>query len=757
MLTKRGKGTNINEVPMCGIPISALQTYLNKLVTEGYNVAICEQLEIAAQTNKGAIEREVVRIVTPGTIIEESLLELGAPNYLVGLAFNKSRAAICYVDLGTTEIALIEVPEEEVINQLAMVGAKEILLSENLKDKDIIRLINNQLKQKITYKINDFFDLHKNLKIILDFYNIISVKAIGNISDLQIRVLGSVIAYLSLTQKQNIPILPLPKIINYLHFMNIDVATRRNLAMFGTHSLLSMIDHTNTKAGGRLLHKFLSAPLICVDAINHRLKITEFFYNNFFITKSITIILKKIGDLERCLTRLKMNRSTPSDLLNIKFILALALQIKGEFVKNFGLSLPYYIEELISGLSFDDELYELLDQSIQETITNSVHDGGFIKQDYHPKVAELYNFINDSKLHLERLKTQYQKDSKINNLKILHNNILGLFIEINAKQNIQIKDKKFIHKQTTQSHVRYTTIELQQLESDMVNAKTLVISLEKELYAHICKNIIAKSCYLQALSNALSNLDLFTNFAYIAHKYNYTKADITNDLSFIVNQARHVMIEQVLVEDRKIFINNDCILSHDERIWLISGANMSGKSTFLRQNALIAILAQIGSFVPAEKATIGIVDKIFSRIGSSDDPLHHHSTFMVEMLQTSAILAQATNKSLIILDEIGQGTSTYDGIAIAQAIIEYIHDFLKCRCLFATHYHELHNISNHLPHLKNYTITIEELENNILFLHKIIPGFSRKSYGLHIAALAGIPSSIIIKAQAILLKFDTNN
>ncbi|WP_342268034.1 DNA mismatch repair protein MutS [Candidatus Tisiphia endosymbiont of Empis tessellata] len=763
-LTKRGSNGD-SEIAMCGVPHHALETYLNKLIEENYKVAICDQLETPEEAKKrggykAVVNRDVTRIITPGTIIEESLISSCEPNYLASLVLLKNRASICYVDLSTSEISVIEIPQDEILNELSRLKPKEILLSENLQGEQLASSIQHQLHFRVSYQVDSFFAPKKCHKIILDFYKINDLKAIGEISECQTSSIGSILEYLSLTQKQNIPSLPLPRLVNYHNFMIIDSATRRNLEITNNllgktkGSLLATIDHTVTKAGSRLLYHFLSTPLIDIDEINYRQNITEFFYSNIELVGNIKKLLKKIGDLERCLARITMNRGCGRDLLNIKYTLNAALEIKGEFISYYGLNLLDYIEKLIKPLSGDEQLYSLIDQAIREDAPNTINEGGIINHHYHPKIQELYDLINNGKVHVEKLKNVYRLDTGIDTLKISHNNVLGLFIEVTLRHSDKMYASKFIHRQTTSNASRYTTIELQKLESDMVNSRSLAVSLELELYNKICQQVIDKAIFLRLLSCSLSQLDVFCNFAYIADEYNYVKPRLSNDLSFEIIEGRHPVVEQSLSNDKKSFIHNNCTLSEANRIWLITGPNMSGKSTFLRQNALIAILAQIGSFVPAKSAKIGIVDKIFSRIGAGDDLQAGQSTFMVEMLETSAILAQSTKNSLVILDEVGRGTSTYDGVSIAFAVLEYIHDNLKCRCLFASHYHELTSMSNFLPALQNYTVAIEELGKEILFLHNIIAGMADKSYGIHVAYLAGLPKSVIIRANDILTKLE---
>lgn len=785
-LTRRGKNGD-EEIAMCGVPYHSVETYLNKLIEENFKIAICEQLETPEEAKKrdgykAVVKREVTRIITPGTVTEESLINLQMPNYLVSLVLMKNTAtknnvaqnnaaqnsaAVCYVDLSTLEISVASLPINEVLNELSRLQPKEMLLSENHRLDPLSSQISQQLRIRISYQVDSFFAAKKCKNIILDFYKIHDLQAIGELSDCQISSIGSVLEYLSLTQKQNRPhnrpILPLPKIIHHHNFMTIDSATRRNLEITSTvlgktkGSILECLNHTMTKAGSRLLYHFLSAPLIEISEINYRQEITSFFYANLPLVENIKKLLKNTGDIERCLARITMNRGCGRDLLNIKYSLNAAMQIKGELVTCCGLNFPPEIENLVKPLSGHDELYDLIDRAIKEDAPNYINEGGIINHDYHPKVAELYELLSNGKAYVEKLKHQYRLETGIENLKISHNNVLGLFIEITPRHNEKMVERNFIHRQTTASSVRYTTPALQKLESDMVNARSLVNNLEIELYQTICQQVIDQSTKMQWLARSLSNLDVFCNFAYIAHEYNYVRPILTNDLDFEIIKGRHLVVEQSLCADKKSFVSNDCKLSFNNRIWLITGPNMAGKSTFLRQNAIIAILAQIGSFVPASAAKIGIIDKIFSRIGAGDDLQLGKSTFMVEMLETSAILAQSTSRSLVILDEVGRGTSTYDGVSIAWSVLEYIHDQLQCRCLFATHYHELTTMDSFLPALANYTSGIEELEHEILFLHNIIKGAADKSYGIHVASLAGLPKSVIMRANAILKKLETTS
>ncbi len=763
-LTKRGK-TGEHEIAMCGVPHHALINYLNKLLEEGFKVAICDQLETPDEAKKrggykAVVNREVTRIITPGTIIEESLLEQGQPNYLCSIAIDKDKAAIAHVDLSTSEIAVITIPEHEIINELAKLNPKEILISEKYRSSDLVSKIGFNLDKRISFQVDSFYAYTKCEKNILDFYKIHDLMAIGEVDKQHIAALGSILEYISITQKERAPKLPKPKILSFNNFMSIDASTRKNLEIVQTlngsykGSLLSCIDYCVSKSGSRLLYQYISNPLLDIEKINNRLEITTFFVQKDNITQKIRQLLSKTGDLERCITRLNMNRSTPRDLLSIKYTIEIAENIAADFYSLNGLDVPDNINSLIKPLLGMSDIFNLIDEAIKEDAPNNISDGKIIKHQYHPKIAEIYDLIENGREHIESYRDLYRKETGIDSLKISNNNVIGLFIEVTAKHAGKITDSKFIHRQTTVNSIRYTTIELSEIESKIVNAKSLVINLESELYNKVCSYIIDNHQLLINLSNALSLLDLYCNFAQLGIKQQYCRPTLSDDIVFNIKNGRHPIVEKFLQKNNESFIENDSGLNIDERVWLITGPNMAGKSTYLRQNAIIAIMAQIGCYVPAKSAIIGIVDKIFSRIGAGDDLGKGQSTFMLEMLETSTILTQSSHKSLIILDEVGRGTSTYDGVAIAWSVLEHIHDKIKARCLFATHYHELTIMENILPALKNYTVDIKETDGKILFLHKIKQGVADKSYGVHVAAIAGLPKSVIKRAGTILTKLE---
>ena len=763
-LTKRGRTGEV-EIPMCGVPFHALENYLHKLLEEGFKVAICEQMETPEEARKrggykAVVRREVSRIITAGTLIEESLLDGNKPNYLASIVIGKNNSAICYLDLSTSKIFVIDIPPDQITNEIIRITPTEVLLSDKFRSETLSSNIEIALNIRISFQVDSFFAEKKCKKIIEDYYNIASTEAIGELNNNQISAIGSVLEYISLTQKSNLPKLPFPKILNSQKFMIIDSGTRRNLEITSSlsggikGSLFHTINHTLTKGGARLLYEYLSSPLLEIKKINARLAVTEFFYKNIQLTHNIRKILPKTSDVERSLTRIQMQRGSPKDLLSIKDTILIAEEIRAGFVVNNGFNLPENIEKLVTPLLGNSETANLITESIRDDAPNIISEGDIIKPAFHAKIKELQDLINNGRVHINKLRDKYRQETGIDTLKISNNNVVGLFIDITARHSGKITDKKFIHRQTTANSIRYTTEELQELESKMLNAKAMLVGLEKEIYSDICTAVIANTSKLILLARALNRLDVFLNFAYIADEFEYCLPILTNETNFEVRGGRHPVVERFLKSNNESFTKNDCHLNENKRIWLITGPNMAGKSTFLRQNAIIAILAHIGSFVPAVSATIGLVDKIFSRVGAGDDLTKGQSTFMVEMLETSAILSQSTNKSLVILDEVGRGTSTYDGVAIAWSVLEYIHDKIKARCLFATHYHELTNLSEIFPALINYTISINDNDGKILFLHKIIKGFADRSYGVHVAQMAGLPPSVIRRANQLLMKFE---
>ncbi|MCF8462638.1 MAG: DNA mismatch repair protein MutS [Rickettsiaceae bacterium] len=768
-LTARNKESQ--EVAMCGIPHHTLDAYLAKLVDSGYKIAICEQLETPEEAkkrgSKAVVRREVTRVITASTIIDENLTDASKPNYLVAvLAPNtkekSSKAAICYLDIATDDFASYEFDFGNLHDELERLQPKEVIVSQNdMAEKYFYECIKPYQKYCIV-QAHSYFASNKAANIITRFFGLHDLKILENASQQQISVIGAALEYINITQKHNLPKISLPKITNNYQYLLIDSATRRNLELFRTsggeykNSLLEFLNKTITKMASRLLFRYLSSPLIDKAQIDQRLDMVYYLHSEREISAKLDIQLELCYDIERVIAKIAAKRVFPDDIIALKSTLKAAFDIKNIFITRKD-NLPLLLEQNLQKLPNNLELYEKIAEVVLAEPSKNLTAGGVISPDYHPRIEELNNLLNNSELAIAALKDKYQKLTNIDNLKISHNNILGLFIEVTSKNVYKITDSIFVHRQTMNNAVRFTTQELQSLDQEIVNAKNNLVNLEIEIFTKLCDKILEQADFIKKIAEAIAELDLFNNFAKIAEKHNLSRPNILLNKTYKVSLARHLIVEKNLQEQRENFTANNCTLEENANIWLITGPNMGGKSTFLRQNAIMIILAQMGCFVPAKSAEIGIVDKLFSRIGANDDINMGRSTFMVEMNETAIILAQATEKSFIILDEVGRGTSTYDGVSLAWATLEYIHDKIKARCLFATHYHELNQMHEKSRSIRNYNLAIEESGRNIVFLHKIIEGAADKSYGLHVAAIAGIPKLVVERAKEILRSLHTPN
>jgi DNA mismatch repair protein MutS len=563
--------------------------------------------------------------------------------------------------------------------------------------------------------------------------------------------------YIEITQVGKLPRFSAPKKSEEKTFLEIDSSSFSSLEIFRSasgetaHSLYGMLNETNTNAGARLLQKTLARPLINKKHIDARLDAVEFFTKNDTILNNVRGILKTIPDFERIISRIHLGRSNPRDLGALRDGLKSALRLVEIFSFNNSTKIPAEIKENISGIANFDSLINLLDNAIIDLPPINLNEGGFIKPGFNAKLDDYRNTKQNSENIKTGLQDKYIKETGINSLKIKDNNVIGMFIEITASHLDKIP-ANFLHRQTTANYVRYTTEDLRKVENEIINSANYAINLELEIYQNLINEIILFSENIIKTSVSISNTDLISSFAFLAIKNNFSKPEILNSNDLIIENGRHPIVEGSLKnqKEKQEFIGNSLSLTSNKKIWLITGPNMSGKSTFLRQNALIIILAQIGCFVPAENAKIGVVDKIFSRVGASDNLAKGHSTFMVEMIETASILNNATENSFIILDEIGRGTATFDGLAIAWATLEFLHDNARARCLFATHYHELNSLTKELKNLVSYTTQIKEWNGDIIFMHKIIPGEASSSYGIHVAKLAGMPRNVIERANEIL-------
>ena len=758
-LTKRGKHES-QDIPMCGVPFHSSETYLHKLIDHGFRVAICEQMETPEEAKKrgykAVVKRDVVRVVTPGTITEDNLLEAGEANYLCSIVLQDNKYAIAWVDISTGEFAVINTSLKAISADLSRLNPKEILISENLfSNKEFMDKIADWNRQ-ITSHVNSFFEFIRSENRIKTFYNVTTLDSFGDFTKSQICACGSILEYIIITQKGCMPKLSIPKSLKSDRFMSVDHSTRRNLELTinlngeKNATLFSVINKTKTNLGSRLLHSYLAYPLIDCHAINSRLDLIEFFISNSSIRDNLIESLSRIPDIERSISRLSLGRGGPRDLQTVKLALEESMQI-AEILEFSDVDLISQIRNCLSYISGFEQIIEELNSSLKDELPVLVRDGGFIKFGYDSKLDELFSFRDNSKIELQKIKQSYIEKTGINNLKLNYNNILGYFIDITPQHASKMNDEFFIHRQTLSSSIRYTTNELKELENKIINAKDLTLRLELEIFQKLSKEILENAEQISLLSNSIAILDVSTSLAKICEEKQYVRPIVDDSLEFVIEGGRHAVVETIAKEE---FIANDCDLNSKQNLWLLTGPNMAGKSTFLRQNAIIAIMAQIGCYVPASYAHIGVIDKVFSRVGAADDLARGRSTFMVEMVETATILNQATNKSLIILDEIGRGTSTYDGVSIAWSSLEYIHNTLNSRAIFATHYHELTKLSSNLSCLKLYSMSVKEWEGRVVFLHKVVEGSIDKSYGIYVAEIAGLPEQVINRAKQILISLE---
>ncbi|EEH12141.1 DNA mismatch repair protein [Wolbachia endosymbiont of Muscidifurax uniraptor] len=774
VLTKRGNSCG-QEIPMCGVPAHSSESYLHKLIDLGFKVAICDQLETADEAKKrgykSIVKRDVVRVVTPGTIIEDSLLEDKSNNYLASIVEQNDEYAISWLELSTGKFFHTLTSLKALDSDLLRISPRELLISEKFTEDEKIRSVLKNYKISITQHAQSFFEYSKSHRTLCEFYKIRELGSIGNFSKVEIMACGALLEYVRVTQRGSIPRLEFPKTYKQQNFMLIDASARRNLESFSTQfgekkgSLISVIDHTVTASGGRLLKQMLASPLACSKAINLRLSTAQFFVNNHDSRKKIREILSNIPDIERSLSRLILGRGSPKDMNLLKIGLGKTLELseflcKIESGENGSLPQQYVIQTEIQpasragitvksdeselstihkSLGNHKDLFELLNSAILDNNLSSVKEGGFIHSKCNSELSELSYILNNSNKLITKLRESYRDLTGIAALKILHNNILGYYVEVSA--NHKITSDIFIHRQSLANSMRYTTNELKELENKILTARDAAIGLEMKIFSELCSEVAKESEKIALAANALAKLDIRTAFAELAVQNNYVKPIIDDSKEFNICSGRHPVVE---VNDK--FIANSINLAG---IHLITGPNMAGKSTFLRQNALIAILAHMGSFVPAESAHIGVIDKIFSRVGATDNITAGYSTFMVEMIETATIVNQATDRSLVILDEIGRGTGVYDGLSIAQAVIEHIHNVNKCRAIFATHYHELTKVSKYLKNVKCFCVKIREWNGEVIFLHEVIEGIADESYGIHVAKLAGFPDSVLNRASEV--------
>jgi DNA mismatch repair protein MutS len=755
VLTKRGKHED-SDIPMCGVPAHSNVFYLEKLIKAGYKVAVCEQLETPEQAKKrgykAVVKREVVRIITSGTLFEETLLDARESNYLAAVGLHEGKISIAWVEISTGEFYFSNSASATLLADLSRLQPKEVIVADKLFQDVQLKQALQSFAKNISVRANATFELERSKKRVKDFFNVVSLEGIASFNDNEVCVVGGLLEYLEHTQKGALPRLSKPKKINSNYFMVIDPATKRNLeldaSMHGDSkaALISVLDKTITSAGGRLLRLYLSSPLCNAEAINKRLDSVECFVKNKQLKDKLRDNLRSVPDLERSLSRIWIRKGGPRDLAMLRDGLSQAIRVS-EFVLFSGVEISTGIKGLVSQIGNFSELLEKLHAAL--TIETPIHlkDGGFIRAGYSAELDYFYNIRQNSKQATESLRDKYRQLTGVNTLRISYNNVLGYFVEVTPSHASKITDEIFIHRQTLGSSMRYTTDELRKLESDILSAEGNISNLEQKIFEELCVAVTNVGESISYTAQALAGLDVFAALAQLATEMNYNRPIIDETKAFEIVGGRHPVVEKTI---REKFVSNDCNLGIENNIWLITGPNMAGKSTFLRQNAVICIMAQMGSYIPAKSAHIGVVDRLFSRIGAADDISRGQSTFMVEMVETATILNNATSKSLVILDEIGRGTSTYDGLSIAWAVIENLHNQIECRTLFATHYHELTDLEADLPRLACYTVSVKEWEDKIIFMHHVVAGKANRSYGIHVASLAGLPNSVVNRANEIL-------
>ncbi len=758
-LTKRGKHEG-EDIAMCGVPHHAAEGYLLTLIRKGFRVAVCEQMESPKEAKKrgykAVVKRDVVRLVTPGTLTEDSLLEARAHNYLVSLAVLRETYGVAWADVSTGAFHVSEVSGLVLEPLLARLSPGEVLTSQNLPEN--LRNTLEAAGHTLSPLAPSSFDSESAKERVGGLFGVSSLDGFGNFSRAELAAMGAIVDYLELTQCGKMPVLHPPVQEKPGSRMQIDASTRRNLELTRTLSgersgaLLAVIDRTQTGSGARLLESRLTSPSNDLPAINYRLDMVQGFVENQSICSDFRSRLVQVPDMERALSRLSLERGGPRDLAAIRQALEQA-SLLGQ--TPLPAEIPEGIANALALMQGQDALVSLLDKALVAEPPILARDGGFVAKSFNEDLDEARELRDEGRGVIAAMQAVFSRETGINALKVKHNNVLGYFIETPATHAEKMLNpphsETFIHRQTTANAVRFTTVELSALETRILNAGGRALEIEKRIFEDLRKAVLANAAEISNAARALAEIDLSTALAVLAIEEDWVRPQLDSSRAFEISGGRHPVVEAALRSTGKPFIANNCDLSSDKKpVWLLTGPNMAGKSTFLRQNAIIAILAQMGAYVPAASAHIGLVDQLFSRVGAADDLARGQSTFMVEMVETAAILNQAGPRALVILDEIGRGTATYDGLSIAWATLENLHDINKCRSLFATHYHELTALADTLTGLHNATVSVREWKGDVIFLHEVTAGAADRSYGVQVAKLAGLPTAVISRARAVL-------
>ena len=768
-LTSRSMGKDI-KVPMAGVPAHSLEPYLARLIKKGHKVAICEQLTDPA-TSRGLVERDVVRVVTPGTVFESSLLDEDTNNYLAALVEEGDQVGLAYVDITTGEFAATRLDRDHLYPELARIAPSEILipagdaLPEWLPEEEKSRLAKEGVENlgaglPIVQVNPASFDLNLAGEALLSHYGIHTLESFGcENMPLVTRAAGAIVDYLSLTHKAVAPRLAALSVYSLERFMALDSQTRRNLELFQAGrwenrelSLFAALDLTRTPMGGRMLRRWVGQPLLDEQELERRLDAVEHLVEDGLNRARVSETLSGVSDLERILGRLQTETAAPRDLIGLKHGIGAAVPLSnaleaGESGRT---------EWLRRQLGTVPEVAELIEQAINGEPSGSVGDGNVIRDGFSPELDELKKSSREARSFIAGLEQRERDRTGIRNLRVGYNQVFGYYLEVSKSNQGQVPDD-YIRRQTLANGERYIVPELKEYESLVLNARERIEELERNLYRQVCAQIALHADAITRLAAGIAVVDVVSSLAEVAVRQRYVRPVINQGNAINIRNGRHPVVERHLGTGS--FVPNDLYLSNDDvRVVVLTGPNMAGKSTYIRQAAIIVLMAQIGSFVPADEATIGLVDRIFTRVGLQDDLTTGQSTFMVEMVETATILNQATPRSLVILDEIGRGTSTYDGLSIARSVIEHLHNNprLGCKSLFATHYHELTELARTLPGVRNFSVAVTEEEGRVVFLHRIVPGGADRSYGVHVAQLAGLPQAVVSRAWEVLEDLERN-
>ena len=775
-LTRRGKHQG-EDIPMCGVPVHAADDYLQKLIGQGYRVAVCEQIEDPAEAkkrgSKSVVRRDVVRLVTPGTITEEKLLAPGEANYLMALGRVRGAAGDAYglawIDISTGAFRVAASAGDRLLADIMRVDPRELVMAEPVFHDPGLRPVLDTLGRIANPQPSSLFDSAAAPDRIARYFGVATPDGFGGFDRAELSAIAGAIAYVEKTQIAERPPLARPERQDAASCLFIDAATRANLELTRTlsgqrdGSLLKAVDRTVTGGGARLLAERLTSPLTSPAAINARLDEVSFLLAGQELRERLRAHLKGLPDMPRALSRLALNRGGPRDLDALRAGLGVAREVVA--LIGDGDCPPNMAQARASLAAMPADLAGHLERVLGDELPLIKRDGGFVRAGYDAELDEMRALRDQSRRVIAAMERDLVDETGVRSLKIRHNNVLGYYIEVTAGNagaltGSDAAKARFIHRQTMASAMRFTTTELADIETRIANAADRALSIELAVFDRLVAEVVSMAEPLRAGAESLAALDVASSLATLAAEEGYARPAVDDSLDFHVEGGRHPVVEQALRRQMDhAFVANDCDLSPEDgtrngAIWLLTGPNMGGKSTFLRQNALIAILAQTGSFVPAAAARIGVVDRLFSRVGASDDLARGRSTFMVEMVETAAILNQAGERSLVILDEIGRGTATFDGLSIAWAAVEYLHETNRCRAIFATHFHELTTLADKLPRLHNVTMRVKEWEGDVVFLHEVGRGAADRSYGVQVARLAGLPEAVVERARAVLQQLE---